>query len=63
MFRNFLLASVLLGFVAFAMAAPITFTEPNYSVTAVAIVGPVVSEGFDSSFTAPPSTCPYLKTT
>ena len=33
MFRNFLLSSVLLGFVTLASAAPITFTKPEYSVT------------------------------
>ena len=39
MFRNFLVSSVLLGFVAFATAAPITFTNPEYSVDAFAGVG------------------------
>ena len=48
MFRNFLFSSVLLGFVAVATAAPITFTNPEYSVYAFAGVGPAVL-GFDEN--------------
>ena len=55
MFRNFLLSSVLLGFVALATAAPITFTNPEYSVTAFAGVdGP----GVIASNTSPPTVIP-----
>lgn len=55
MFRNFLLSSVLLGFVAVATAAPITFTGPEYSVTAIVGVDDIVDSASDSS---PPSTIP-----
>jgi hypothetical protein len=52
MFHNFLLSSVLLGFTAFATAAPITFTDPNYSVTA--LVG--VDNSVDNASNTSPST-------
>lgn len=55
MFRNFLLSSVLLGFVAFATAAPITFTDPNYSVTAIVGVDNSVDSASDTS---PPTAIP-----
>ena len=49
MFRNFLFSSVLLGFVTFATAAPITFTDPNYSVTAIVGVDSSVGNASDTS--------------
>ena len=55
MFRNCLLSSVLLGFVAVATAAPITFTDPNYSVTAIVGVDDLVDSASDTS---PPTTIP-----
>jgi hypothetical protein len=55
MFRNFLLSSVLLGFVASATAAPITFTAPEYSVTAIVGVDGTVDSASDTS---PPTVIP-----
>ncbi|MEO6422741.1 MAG: hypothetical protein ABIR84_08715 [Candidatus Nitrotoga sp.] len=49
MFRNFLLSSVLLGFVSFSTAEPITFTDPNYSVTAIVGVDETVDSASDTS--------------
>ncbi len=55
MFRNFLLSSILLGFVAVATAAPITFTDPEYSVTAIVGVDDTADNASDTS---PPTTIP-----
>jgi hypothetical protein len=53
MFRNFLLSSVLFGSVTFATAAPITFTDPNYSVDAFAAVDSSVNNGSESDSSPP----------
>ncbi len=55
MFRNCLLSSVLLGFVAVATAAPITFTNPNYSVDAIVGVDDMTESG---SVTSPSTAIP-----
>lgn len=55
MFRNFLLSSVLFGFVASVAAAPITFTDPNYAVTVIVGVDILVDNAFDNS---PPTLLP-----
>ena len=55
MFRNFLLSSVLLGLIGFATAAPITFTDPSYSVDAIVGVDDSVD---NASATSPPTTIP-----